>query len=193
MRQLTNVLLNPGIGILLPRLINLEPFSIQRVELVTRCASARGHVGHERAGIVRPLLTRAAGPLEGDVATRIGRNDHLGKSRVETTEEVLVTRALDWADVGDKADRARTCSGCFHIRWSCDSRSSSVRTLVIVGHVPFVRLSVYDNLADEAMGGNVWQSSGHHCKNRKALHALGEVVKCRAGRMYTRRRIVKMS
>ena len=40
----------------LTRLINLEPLGLARVELVARGARAFRHVGHDRAGVMRPLM-----------------------------------------------------------------------------------------------------------------------------------------
>ena len=48
-RELTDLFLDPATVAVLTSLVNLEPLGGPRIEFVTRCVPARGHVGYHRA------------------------------------------------------------------------------------------------------------------------------------------------
>jgi len=101
-----DVLLNPSRWVIsfLAGLVNLEPFGIRRVELVTSGTSTRGHVGYDRTGVMRPVA-RTVSPLEGYSRAWVGIYDHRSGLCILAAHEVFIVRTFDWVNGGDLADR----------------------------------------------------------------------------------------
>ena len=96
--------------------------------------SASDAVATVRGNRVTYLLAGSARPLEGHGAARVRGDNQLRGLRAEAAEEIVVGRALDWADVGDKTD--------------------GTGALVVVGDVARVFGAVDDDGTDEAVASD---------------------------------------
>jgi len=84
--------------------LDLEPLSVDRVELVTGDVPARSHVGKNGARIVGPLATICGTPVEGELAPWVCVEDESRRGSAIPAVDVAVHRAFDGVLALDLAD-----------------------------------------------------------------------------------------
>lgn len=106
-------------------MIDLEPLRTSRVELIARSRTARRHVSHNRTSVMWPLmllkytklrvkfrikylLSSPSGPLESDLAPRVGGSHNFSLLSSKSTHQVGIGGSFNRTNVRNLSYRTRT-------------------------------------------------------------------------------------